>query len=130
MVGTTLCVGTIGMYHSGIGGGGFMLIRSAWGEYESVDFREMAPAAAHQDMYEGNFNGSIWGGLAVGVPGEIMGLEYLHRKYGVLPWGTVVSPAVHVARNGFPGMLVSFFLCLIIISLEKDCLVGTGKLCG
>lgn len=107
MVGTTLCVGTIGMYHSGIGGGGFMLVRSAEGEYESVDFREMAPAAAHEDMYEGNFNGSIWGGLAVGVPGEIMGLEYLHGKYGVLPWETVVSPAVYVARDGFPGKLIT-----------------------
>jgi gamma-glutamyltranspeptidase/glutathione hydrolase len=71
------------MYHSGIGGGGFMLIRTGDGKYESIDFRETAPAAAFQDMYENFTIGSIIGGLASGVPGEIKGLEYLHQKYGV-----------------------------------------------
>ncbi|CAK7269761.1 hypothetical protein SEPCBS119000_003735 [Sporothrix epigloea] len=102
MIGTTLCVGVIGMYHSGIGGGGFMLIRRPDGEYESVDYRETAPAAAFEDMYDGNLYGSVIGGLAVGVPGELRALEYLHKNYGTLPWKTVVMPAVHVARNGFP----------------------------
>ncbi len=71
------------MYHSGIGGGGFMLIRDAEGNYESVDYRETAPAAAYEDMYRGNILGSVHGGLSVGVPGELRGLEYLHKKYGV-----------------------------------------------
>ena len=34
------------MYHSGVGGGGFMTVRSPKGEYEFIDFREMAPGAA------------------------------------------------------------------------------------
>lgn len=102
MVATTLCVGVIGMYHSGIGGGGFMLVRGPDGSYETVDFRETAPAAAFEDMYEGNVLGSVFGGLAVAVPGELRGLDYLHRKYGALPWKAVVMPAVHVARHGFP----------------------------
>ncbi|TPX11853.1 uncharacterized protein E0L32_007351 [Thyridium curvatum] len=101
MVGTTLCVGVIGMYHSGIGGGGLMLVRDKDGKYESIDYRESAPAAAHRDMYRGNVNGSVFGGLAVGVPGELRGLQYLHDKYGALPWRAVVKPAVRVARNGF-----------------------------
>ncbi len=83
MVGTNLCVGVIGMYHSGIGGGGFMLVRDKHGQYESLDYRESAPAAAHRDMYNDTEYGSIKGGLAVGVPGELKGLEYLHKKYGV-----------------------------------------------
>lgn len=41
-----------------------MLVRSSDGTYEAVNFREMAPAAAHRDMYEGNFDGSLDGGLA------------------------------------------------------------------
>lgn len=50
MVATVLCVGVIGMYHSGIGGGGFMLVRGNNGSYEFIDFRETAPGAAFQDM--------------------------------------------------------------------------------
>ncbi|KAK2026885.1 gamma-glutamyltranspeptidase [Colletotrichum zoysiae] len=101
LVGTTFCVGTVGMYHSGIGGGGFAVIRDADGNYESVDFRESAPAAAFQDMYKGNVEGSVRGGLAVGVPGEVRGLEYMHNKYGALPWRTVVTPAAQLATAGF-----------------------------
>ena len=52
------------MYHSGVGGGGFMLIRSPNGTHEFVDFREIAPAAAYEDMYENNTDASIFGGLA------------------------------------------------------------------
>lgn len=83
MVGTQLCVGVIGMYHSGIGGGGFMIVRDSDGNYETIDYREAAPAAAFQDMYEDNVDGSIVGGLAVGVPGDLRGLHYMHDKYGV-----------------------------------------------
>ncbi|MCJ1303160.1 hypothetical protein MMC08_005967 [Hypocenomyce scalaris] len=101
-VGTVFCVGVIGSYHSGLGGGGFMLIRSSSGSYESVDFRETAPAAAFENMYKDNINGSVIGGLASGVPGEVRGLEYLHIHYGVLPWKTILQPAIRLARHGFP----------------------------
>ncbi|PFH61885.1 hypothetical protein XA68_16013 [Ophiocordyceps unilateralis] len=87
MVGTVLCVGTVAMYHSGIGGGGFMTIRAADGQYETVDFREMAPAAAFEDMYKNKTDASIIGGLA--------------RKYGKLDWARVLEPAIHLARYGF-----------------------------
>ncbi|KAI0023757.1 gamma-glutamyltranspeptidase [Xylariomycetidae sp. FL0641] len=101
LVGTVLCVGVIGMYHSGIGGGGFMLVRGSNGSYEFIDFRETAPAAAFQDMYNNDTDLSLYGGLASGVPGELRGLEYLHKNYGALPWAQVVKPAVKVARYGF-----------------------------
>merc|ERR1712093_21002 len=102
LVGTTLCVGVIGMQHSGIGGGGFMLVRGADGTYESIAFRETAPAAAFQDMYKDNPMASVLTGLASGVPGDLRGLEYVHNRYGALPWRAVCNPAVHVARYGFP----------------------------
>ncbi|KKA28001.1 hypothetical protein TD95_004852 [Thielaviopsis punctulata] len=101
LVSTTLCVGVIGMYHSGIGGGGFLLVRDADGAYEAIDFRETAPAAAYEDMFRGNVAGSVYGGLSVGVPGEIRGLQYAHEKYGSMAWREVVMPAVEVARGGF-----------------------------
>ena len=90
------------MQHSGIGGGGFMLVRDSKGNYESIgkslpasphvteidlrpDFREIAPAAAFENMFEGNRLGSIFSGLSAAVPGDVKGLEYLHQKYGVRP---------------------------------------------
>ncbi|KAK7986882.1 hypothetical protein PG988_001870 [Apiospora saccharicola] len=101
LVGTVFCVGVIGMMHSGIGGGGFMLVRAPNGTYEFIDFREVAPAAAFEDMYKNNTDASLYGGLASGVPGELRGLEYLHTNYGALPWAHVMAPAIKVARDGF-----------------------------
>ncbi|ROT43586.1 gamma-glutamyltranspeptidase [Sodiomyces alkalinus F11] len=100
IVGTQLCVGVTAMYHSGIGGGGFAVVRDSEGNYEVVDFRESAPAAASEDMFNNNADASISGGLAVGVPGELKGLEYMHKKYGSLPWDRVVMPASHLAKRG------------------------------
>jgi len=64
LVGTVFCIGVVAMYHSGVGGGGFMVVRGPNGSYEAIDFRETAPAAAFQDMYNNNTNLSIFGGLA------------------------------------------------------------------
>lgn len=60
----TCLMSILGMYHSGIGGGGFMLVRSTNGTYEFIDFRETAPAAASEDMYKNNTDASLYGGLA------------------------------------------------------------------
>ncbi|KAK7755627.1 hypothetical protein SLS62_002236 [Diatrype stigma] len=100
-VGTQLCVGVIGTHHSGLGGGGFSLIRDRHGKYVVIDYREAAPAAAFEDMYRDNFDGSVFGGLAAAVPGELRGLEYAHKKFGSLPWKSVVMPAARVAREGY-----------------------------
>ncbi|ROT36482.1 gamma-glutamyltranspeptidase [Sodiomyces alkalinus F11] len=100
-VATTFCVGTVGMYHSGLGGGGFLVVRSQNGSYEYVDFRERAPAAAYEDMYVDDPGQSLWGGLASGVPGEARGLEYVHSKYGALPWKDVLAPSIQLARFGW-----------------------------
>jgi gamma-glutamyltranspeptidase/glutathione hydrolase len=64
LVGTVFCIGVVGMYHSGVGGGGFMIVRSKNGSYEQIDFRETAPAAATEDMYNNNTDASLYGGLA------------------------------------------------------------------
>ncbi|KAK2858356.1 hypothetical protein FQN49_004813 [Arthroderma sp. PD_2] len=101
MVATVFCIGVTSMYHSGIGGGGFMLIRAPNGTHEFIDFRETAPAAAFEDMFKNLTDGSTAGGLASGVPGEVRGLEYLHKNYGKLSWSTVMEPAIRTARDGF-----------------------------
>lgn len=89
------------MQHSGLGGGGFALIRDGEGNYTVIDYREAAPAAAFKDMYDGNERGSVFTGLAAAVPGELRGLEVAHKKLGRLSWKSVVHPAAYVARHGF-----------------------------
>ena len=78
-----------------------MIVRDSNGSYEFIDFREKAPAAAFTDMFDNKTALSLYGGLASGVPGELRGLEYLHKHYGKLPWAHVMQPAIYVARNGF-----------------------------
>ena len=79
-----------------------MLVRSSNGTYEAIDFRETAPQAAFEGMFNDDADASVRGGLASGIPGELRGLEYLHKNYGKLPWSTVLQPAIEVARLGFP----------------------------
>ncbi|KDQ59696.1 hypothetical protein JAAARDRAFT_175189 [Jaapia argillacea MUCL 33604] len=107
IIATAFCVGTISAYHSGIGGGGFMLVRfntpSGGHDYEMIDFRETMPAGGNETMYINNTNptASTIGGLAVGVPGEMRGWELLHQRHGQLPWHQLFEPAIDIARNGF-----------------------------
>ena len=89
-----------------IGGGGFLIYRSAKGETASMDFREKAPALASKDMYL-DVNGdpisekSKEGHLAAGVPGTVSGMVELHKKYGKLKWAELVEPAYQLALKGF-----------------------------
>eukprot|EP00128_Syssomonas_multiformis_P007599 Colp12_sorted_trinity150504_noHs@31971 len=100
-ISTLLCQGVINSFASGIGGGGFMLIRSSTGQEEVIDFREVAPENAFRDMYQEVHNKSQFGGLAAGVPGELRGFEVAHKRHGKLPWRDVVLPAARLASGGF-----------------------------
>lgn len=89
-----------------IGGGGFMVYRSANGESNTLDFREKAPAAASQNMYLDSAGNVIEGmslstHQASGVPGSVDGMVQAHLKYGKLSWAQLVQPAIDLARNGF-----------------------------
>jgi gamma-glutamyltranspeptidase/glutathione hydrolase len=93
---------------SGLGGGGFYLLRrDADGLETMVDAREKAPGHASRDMYldkSGNAieNASISGPLAAAIPGEPAAFEFLAKKYGKLPLKRDLEPAIKLAREGFP----------------------------
>ena len=70
---------------------------NASSEVFSVDFRETAPALSNKTMYVDNPLASRFGGLAVGVPGELRGLEEAHSRWGKLPWKQLVEPAAKLA---------------------------------
>ena len=93
-----------------LGGGGFMMIRLKDGRSTAIDYREMAPAAAHRNVYldkNGNLiegeGGSLVGYRAAGVPGTVRGMELALKKYGSgkLTWSQLLEPARRLAANGF-----------------------------
>ena len=85
-----------------IGGGGFMIIRLHDGSVQALDYREMAPAGASRDMYRAaGEDASVTGHLSVGVPGAVAGLTEAHRRFGRLPFASVIGPAIRLANEGF-----------------------------
>src|SRR3989454_1739978 len=86
-----------------IGGGGFIVHRTAGGEVTALDYREAAPAAATHDMFVDSAGNptkkSEVGHLASGVPGSVAGLYEAWKKYGSLPWATVIAPAIRLAQG-------------------------------
>jgi len=93
-----------------LGGGGFMMIRLRDGRTTAIDYREMAPGAAHRNVYldkNGNLiegeGGSLVGYRAAGVPGTVRGMELALKKYGSgkLTWAQLIEPARQLAGRGF-----------------------------
>ncbi|KAF8466699.1 gamma-glutamyltranspeptidase [Kalaharituber pfeilii] len=101
VIGTAACIGTVNMFASGIGGGGFATIRLASGESRSFNFREMAPQAAHRDMFNSDPLLAQRSGLAFAIPGEVDGFWHIHKKYGKLPWRELWIPSIKLNKSGF-----------------------------
>lgn len=68
-------------------------------EVYTIDFRETAPALANTTMYKSNPLSAAYGGLAVGVPGEVRGLDEAHRRWGSLPWKRLIEPSINLAAG-------------------------------
>ncbi len=90
-----------------IGGGGFLVYYdAASGDVWTLDYREVAPAAATRTMYLGEDGNpkpeaSTVGPLASGVPGSVAGLAEAHARFGSTAWRALVEPAVALATDGF-----------------------------
>ena len=89
-----------------IGGGGFMIVHTKDGHVRAFEFREKAPAAAHDRMYldaNGKYSAPInhEGYLAVGVPGTVAGFFLAHEKLGRKPMRELLTPAIALAEKGF-----------------------------
>jgi len=92
---------------SGLGGGGFILIRFArTGETVYIDYREVAPGAARPDMYldpDGRVRpgSTTVGHLAVAVPGTLAGLHMALTRYGTMSLKQVMAPSISLAERGY-----------------------------
>jgi len=88
-----------------LGGGGFMLVYLAQQKKTiALEYYDEAPAALRRDTLLGADGkvdpGKRYSFLGVGVPGTPMGLYEAHRRYGHLPWRTLVAPALRLADQG------------------------------
>jgi gamma-glutamyltranspeptidase/glutathione hydrolase len=101
-----LTLGVVDGHDSGIGGGCFMLIRRANGEFIAIDGREMAGAAATRDMFlrdgKGDTRLSQTGALASGVPGSVAAYSHALEKFGRKKFAELLEPAARIAAEGFP----------------------------
>ncbi len=91
---------------SGLGGGGFWLLHRADGLETLIDGRETAPSNAEANMYLDASGVAVEarsrdGALAAGIPGEPAALDYIAKKFGKLPLGRSLAPAITLARDGF-----------------------------
>ena len=89
-----------------LGGGGFLLLRKHHGKSTFIDFREKAPLAATETMYQdakGNVipDASLTGYRSIATPGSVAGLVYAEKQYGKLGLKRVIAPAIRLAAEGF-----------------------------
>lgn len=99
---------------TGLGAGGFALVREPTGRTELLDFFVAAPglgrstadreSRSHLHPYEVPFRSATQifnvGPSSCAVPGMPLGLTTLHARHGRLPLGEVLAPAIESARHG------------------------------
>ncbi len=108
-IAVSAALGVVEPYGSGLGGGGFFLLRRASDGLEVfVDGRETAPGAAFEEMYLDEAGDPIPGAsrngpLAAGIPGLPAALVHLAENYGRLPLADSLAPAIRYAEEGFPA---------------------------
>ena len=105
-VASAAVLGVTEPFSCGVGGGGFMVIRTAGGRVTTIDGRETAPMAMHPtSMWENGsplpFNDARYSGLSVGVPGTVETWADALENYGTMSLAEVFAPAIHVARHGY-----------------------------
>ncbi|HSK73821.1 MAG TPA: gamma-glutamyltransferase [Pyrinomonadaceae bacterium] len=109
-----------------LGGGGFMVIRFKDGRTAAIDYREMAPKAAHRDIFvdeKGNLirgeGSSTIGYRASGVPGTPAGFDLAFNKYGSkkITWAQLVEPSRRLAQDGY---VLSYRLANLFKSYKEN----------
>ncbi|MGJ8627964.1 MAG: gamma-glutamyltransferase [Sulfitobacter sp.] len=130
-IATSFALGVVEPWMSGIGGGGYMIIRRAGEESaQVVDFGMRAPAGLRRSDYPivgGKANdlfpwpmvkddANVFGAKAVAMPGLVAGMGAAHKAFGTLKWSDLVAPAVAEAKD---GLLVDWYAQLILAGSAK-----------
>ena len=105
-VAAALTLGVVDGHNSGIGGGCFMLVWRANGEFVALDGRETAPALATRDMFVRNGKAdpklSQTGALAAGIPGALAVYDHAVKNFGRLSLKRHLLAAAEIAEKAFP----------------------------
>jgi gamma-glutamyltranspeptidase / glutathione hydrolase len=93
-------------FSCGVGGGGFMVIRTADGKVTTIDGRETAPEAMTPTSFWENgapllFNDARFSGMSVGVPGTVATWVEALENYGTMSLADALKPGIQVARDGY-----------------------------
>ena len=130
-IATSLALGVLEPWMSGLGGGGCMLVELADGQAHAVDAGMVAPRRLSPADYPlaGGAAGDLFGWpavvgdrnlhgpLAVAVPGLADGLRLAHERFGSMPLRELVAPAVALAAEGF---LVDWFTTQMVAGAALD----------
>jgi gamma-glutamyltranspeptidase / glutathione hydrolase len=114
-IATSLALGVLEPWMSGLGGGGCILVRLADGGAHALDCGMVAPRRLDPAAYRlaGGMAGDLFGWpavvehrnlhgpLAVAVPGLADGLRLAHERLGSMPLRELVAPAAALADEGF-----------------------------
>lgn len=102
-IATAFALSVVEPYNSGMGGGGFLLYYEAkTKKFYFVDYREIAPQKADSLIYRKDKN-RLWSGIhSVAVPGFLLGMETIHKKWRRISWPAVVEPSIELAKKGIP----------------------------
>ena len=106
-VATSLMLGVVEPAFSGIGGGGFALLHTSFGEDLALDYRETAPLKATASMFAEGSDTNRVGPLAVGTPGLLAGHSRILETYGTMKFRDLARAAIETAKSGFSARSVS-----------------------
>ena len=137
-IAASLALATVEPWMSGLGGGGYMLVRPAGGERtHALSFGMVAPGGLDPADYpltgEAGADMFGWpavledrnmrGPLAVAVPGQVAGLGLVHERFGTWSWADLVAPACELAER---GMEVDWHATLAIAASALELASDTG----
>jgi gamma-glutamyltranspeptidase/glutathione hydrolase len=99
-------LGVVEPFSCGIGGGGFMVVRTAAGDVTTYDGREKSPRAMRPDSFIENgrplaFDPARFSGLSAGVPGTPLTWSRALNRYGTLSLREALRPGIRAARRGY-----------------------------
>lgn len=131
-IATSFALGAAEPWMSGMGGGGYMIIRMAGDPMPKVvEFGMHAPQGLRTDDYPivGGKAGdlfpwpavledrNVFGATSVAIPGQVAGMGLAHETFATHDWADLLAPAIALAEAGLP---VDWFTQLVLGGSARD----------